>query len=136
MSTLTLLIMICSAFTIKLIRLFCMKLFAQTIIQIDIRLFRRLCNSRSCDTWSYASTTLMLNNVVILFLFMFQTMWICFVDNFKIVSQLRFLRSFIWLTKRRSWVFVKSLMCRAITDSRTLLRMFKRVIDLYVLTFM
>jgi hypothetical protein len=64
--------------------------------------FWRLCNSLSRETWSYASITFMLNNVVILSLFIFQIVWICFVNNFKIVSQLQFLRSFIWLTKRRS----------------------------------
>jgi hypothetical protein len=135
MSTLTLFIIVCLVFTIKLILLSCMKLFIQAMIHVEIRLFLRLCNSFSRETWSYASITFMLNNVVILFLFIFQIVWICFVNNFKIVSQLRFLRSFIWLTKRRSWVFVKSLIRRAIIDFKTLSKVFKRAIDLYVLTF-
>jgi hypothetical protein len=135
MSTLTLFMIVCLAFTIRLIFLSCMKLLVQTTIYVEIRLFLRLCNSFSRETWSYASTTFMLNNVAILSLLIFQIVWICFVSNFKIVSQLRFLRSFIWQTKKRSWVFVKSLMRRAIIDFKILSKMFKRTIDLYVLTF-
>ncbi len=119
----------------KISSLFYMKLFVQTMIHVEIRFFLRLCNNYSRATWSYASITFIFNNVVILFLLIFQIVWICFVNNFKIVSQLRFLRSFIWLTKRRSWVFVKSLIRRTIIDIKTLLKIFKKEIDLYVLTF-
>jgi hypothetical protein len=135
MSTLTLIIIVCFVFMIRLILLFCMKLFIQTMIHIEIRFFLKLCNSFSRETWSYALITFIFNNVVILSLFIFQIVWICFVNSFKIVSQLRLLRLFIWLTKRRSWVFVKSLIRRAITDFKTLSKVFKRAIDLHVLIF-
>ncbi len=134
MSTLTLFMIVCLAFTIKLIFLSCMKLLVSAMIHVEIRLFLKLCSNFLRETWSYVSITFMFNYVVILFLFIFKIVWICFVSNFKIVSQLRLLRSFIWQTKRRSWIFVKSLMRRSITDFKILSKVFKRAIDLYVLT--
>jgi predicted membrane protein len=82
MSTLTLFIIVYFVFTIRLILLFCIKLFVQTIIHFEIRLFLRLFNNFSRKTWLYALITFMLNNVVILSLFIFQTVWICFVNSF------------------------------------------------------
>jgi hypothetical protein len=107
MSTLIWFINVDCSFTFNVVRLFCMKLSVQAIIQFEMRLLRKLWINFSFNTWSYASITFRLNKVVILFLLIFHTMWICFVKSFNVVSHALFRRSLICVSKSNLCVFAK-----------------------------
>jgi predicted ferric reductase len=68
-------------FILSVVCLFCMKLSIQTMIQSKMRFLRKSWINFSFDTWSYASITFKFSKIVILFLLIFHTMWICFVKS-------------------------------------------------------
>jgi hypothetical protein len=135
MSTFILLTNVVSSSMINVMCLFFIKLLVQVIIQFDISLLRKLCMSRSRDTWSYAFATFMLNNVIILSLLMFQIVWLCSMKSFNVVSQILFQRSFIYVAKNISWVFVNVLILQAMINSNALSIVFNNAMSLYVLKF-
>jgi hypothetical protein len=133
MSTFTLFMNVVSSSMINVMCLSLIKLLVQVIIQFDISLLRRLCMSRFRDTWSYAFATFMLNSVIILFLLMFQIVWICSVKSFNVVSQTLFRCLFICVAKSISWIFANVLILRAMINSSALSIVFNSAMNLYVL---
>jgi hypothetical protein len=122
-----------SSLIINVMCLFFIKLFVQVIIQFDISFLRRLCMNRFRDIWSYAFTTFMFNNVIILFLLMFQIVWICLMKNFNVVSQILFRRFFICVAKSISWIFANVLILQAIINLNALSIVFNNTMSLYIL---
>jgi ABC-type multidrug transport system fused ATPase/permease subunit len=61
-----------------------------------MRFLRKLWISLFFDTRSYALITFWFNKIVILFLLIFHTMWICFMKSFNVVSHAFFRRSLIY----------------------------------------
>jgi hypothetical protein len=133
MSAFILLMNVVSSSMINVMCLSFIKLLVQIIIQFDISLLRKLCMSRSRDTWSYAFATFMLSSVIILFLLMFQIVWMCSMKSFNVVSQIFFCRSFICVAKNISWIFANILILRAIINLSTLSIVFNSAMNLYVL---
>jgi hypothetical protein len=134
-STFILLIDVVSSSMISVMCLFFIKLLVQVIIQSDISLLRRLCMNRFRDTWSYSIATFMLSNVIILFLLIFQIVWICPMKSFNVVSQIFFPRSFICVAKSISRIFANVLILRAMINSNVLSIMFNNAMNLYILKF-
>jgi hypothetical protein len=89
--------------------------------------------SRFRDIWLYAFATFMLSSVIILFLLMFQIVWICSVKSFSVVSQIFFRRLFICVVRSISWIFANVLILRVMIDSNALSIVFNSAINLYVL---
>ncbi len=135
MSAFILFLNVVSLLIINVMCLFFIKLLVQVIIQFDISLLRKLYMSRFRDTWSYALATFILNSVIILFLFMFQIVWICSVKNFNFVSQILFRRFFICVAKNISWISANVLILWAMINSNALSIVFNNAINLYVLKF-
>jgi hypothetical protein len=135
MSTFILLINIVSSSMINVMCLFFIKLFVQIIIQSDISFLRRLSMSRFRDTWLYALATFMFSSVIILFLFLFQIVWICSVKSFNVVAQILFRHFFICVAKNISWISANVLILRAMINSSVLSIVFNNAISLYVLKF-
>jgi hypothetical protein len=133
MSMFILLMNVVSSSMINVMCLSFIKLLVQVIIQFDISLLRRLCVSRSRDTWLYALATFILNNVIILSLLMFQIVWICSMKSFNVVSQTLLRRLFICVAKSISWVSANVLILRAMINSSVLSIVFKSAMSLYVL---
>ncbi len=119
----------------KIIFLFCIKQLIQTMIHFDMRLLRRLWISFFLDTWSYASITSRLSSVAILFLLIFQTMWICFVSNSNVVLHALFRRLLICVSKRSLWISAKLLMRLTMIDSSVLFNVLRKAINLCALKF-
>jgi hypothetical protein len=135
MSTLIWFMSVDCSFIFSVVHLFCMKLSIQAIIQFEMRLLRKLWISLSFDTWSYASITFRLSRVVILFLLIFHTMWICFVKSFNVVSHVLLRRSFICVSKSSLCVSARLLIRLTMIDFNVLFKMLKSAINLYVLKF-
>jgi hypothetical protein len=135
MSTLIWFINVDCSFILSVVHLFCMKLSIQAIIQFEMRLLRKLWISLSLDTWSYASITFKLSRVVILFLLIFHTMWICFVKSFNVVSHALFRRSLICVSKSSLCVSAKLLIRLTMIDFNVLSKVLRSAINLYVLKF-
>jgi hypothetical protein len=135
MSILIWLINVDCSFTFSVVHLFCMKLSIQTIIQFEMRFLRKLWINFSFDTWSYASITFKFSKIVILFLLIFHTMWICFVKSFNVVSHALFRRSLICVSKSSLCVSAKLLIRLTMIDFNVLSEMLKSAINLYVLRF-
>jgi hypothetical protein len=133
MLTFILLMNVVSSSMINVMCLSFIKLLVQVIIQFDISLLRRLCMSRSRDTWSYAFATFMFSSVIILFLLMFQIVWICSMKSFSVVSQIFLRRLFICVAKSISWISANVLILRAMIDSNVLSIVFNNAMNLYVL---
>jgi glucan phosphoethanolaminetransferase (alkaline phosphatase superfamily) len=104
------------SFTLSVVCLFCMKLSISTLIQSKMRLLRKLWISFSFDTWMYASLTFKFNKIIILFMLIFYTMWICFVKNFSVVLHAFFRRLLICVSKSSLCVFVKLSICLTMID--------------------
>jgi hypothetical protein len=135
MSILIWLISVDCSFTLSVVHLFCMKLSVQAIIQFEMRFLRTLWINFSFDTWSYASIMFKLSKVVILFLLIFHTMWICFVKSFNVVSHALLRRSFICVSKDSLCVSARLLICLTMIDFNVLSKMLRSAINLYVLRF-
>jgi hypothetical protein len=134
-STLIWFINVDCSFILSIVHLFCMKLSIQAIIQFEMRLLRKLWINFSFDTWSYASITFKLNRIIILFLLIFHTMWICFVKSFNVVSHAFFRRS-LNCVSRSSLCFSARLLIRlTMIDFNVLFKVLKNAINLYVLKF-
>ncbi len=123
------------SFILSVVHLFCMKLSIQAIIQFEMRLLRKLWINFFFDTWSYASITFKFNKIVILFLLIFHTMWICFVKNFNVVSHAFLRRSLICVSKSSLCVSAKWLIRLTMIDFNVLFKVLKSAINLYVLKF-
>jgi hypothetical protein len=136
MSTFTLFMNVVSSLMINVMCLFFIKLLVQVIIQFDISLLRRFCISSSRDIWWYAFATFMFSSLIILFLLMFQIVWICSIKNFNVVSQILFRRFFICVAKSISWIFANVLILRAMINLNVMSIVFKNAMNLYVLKFM
>ncbi len=135
MSTLIWLMSVDCSFILSVVHLFCMKLSVQAIIQFEMRLLRKLWINFSLDTWSYASITFKLSRIVILFLLIFHTMWICFVKSFNVVSHALSRRSLICVSKSSLCVSARLLIRLTMIDFNVLSKMLKNAINLYVLRF-
>jgi hypothetical protein len=135
MSTFVLLMSVVSSSMINVMCLSFIKLLVQVIIQFDISLLRRLCMSRSRDTSSYAFATFMFSSVFILFLLMFQIVWICSMKSFNVVSQTLLRRFFICVAKSISWISANVLILQAMMNSSALSIVFNSAMNLYVLKF-
>ncbi len=136
MSTFTLFMNVVSSSIVSVMCLFFIKLLVQVIIQFDISLLRKLCISRFRDTRLYAFVTFMFSSVIILFLLMFQIVWICSIKSFNVVSQILFRRFFICVARSISWIFANVLILRAMIDSSVLSIVFNNSMNLYVLKSM
>jgi hypothetical protein len=135
MSAFILFMNVVSSSIVNVMCLFFIKLLVQVVIQFDILLLRRLCMSRSRDTWSYAFATFMLSSVIILSLFMFQIVWICSMKNFNVVLQILFRRFFICVSKNISWISANVLILWTMINSNALSIVFNNAMSLYVLKF-
>lgn len=115
----------------NVIDLFCSKLLTQMIIHCEIFFFLKLWISLEWNIVSKALATFKLNKIIIRFVFWSQTMCICFVNIFKVVSVDLLDLTFMCASSRSRWVSSSQEVFLLIIDFIIFSKMFNKIIDRY-----